>query len=96
MSWNVWGHEWAEALLKKHIAGGLTRHAYLFTGAPGIGRRTLAMAFVKALYCQNPPEPGEFCGSCRNCKQLDKQQHTDLFIGQAAGPGEILKIDTIR
>ena len=96
MSWNVWGHEWAEALLKKHIAGNLTRHAYLFTGAPGIGRRTLALAFVKALYCQNPPEPGEFCGSCRNCKQLDKLQHTDLFIGQAAAPGETLKIDTVR
>ena len=96
MSWNVWGHEWAEALLKKHIAGGLTRHAYLFTGAPGIGRRTLALAFVKALYCQNPPEPGEFCGSCRNCKQLEKLQHTDLFIGQATAPGETLKIDTVR
>ena len=96
MSWNVWGHEWAEALLKKHIAGGLTRHAYLFTGAPGIGRRTLALAFVKALYCQNPPEAGEFCGSCRSCKQLEKLQHTDLFIGQAAAPGETLKIDTIR
>ena len=96
MSWNVWGHEWAEGLLKKHIAGGLTRHAYLFTGAPGIGRRTLALAFIKALYCQNPPETGEFCGSCRNCKQLSKLQHTDLFIGQSAGQGETLKIDTVR
>lgn len=96
MSWNVWGHEWAEALLKKHIAGGLTRHAYLFTGAPGIGRRTLALTFVKALYCQNPPEPGEFCGSCRNCKSLEKMQHTDLFVGQSAAPGETLKIDTVR
>ena len=96
MGWDVWGHDWAENLLKKHIAGGLTRHAYLFTGAPGIGRRTLALAFVKALYCQNPPQPGEFCGSCRNCKQLTKLQHTDLFIGQAAAPGETLKIDTVR
>ena len=34
MSWDVWGHEWAESLLKKHIAGKMTRHAYLFTGAP--------------------------------------------------------------
>ncbi|MBQ4515047.1 MAG: hypothetical protein II969_18800 [Anaerolineaceae bacterium] len=96
MGWDVWGHEWAENLLKKHISGGLTRHAYLFTGAPGIGRRTLALAFIKALYCQNPPEPGEFCGSCRNCKSLAKLQHTDLFIGQAAAPGETLKIDTVR
>ena len=96
MSWNVWGHEWAEGLLKKHITGNMTRHAYLFTGAPGIGRRTLALAFTKALYCQNAPEPGEFCGTCRNCRQLDRQQHTDLFIGQAAAPGETLKIDTVR
>ena len=96
MSWNVWGHEWAETLLKKHIAGGMTRHAYLFTGSPGIGRRTLALAFIKALYCQAAPEKGEFCGSCRNCRQLEKLQHTDLFIGQAAAPGETLKIDTVR
>ena len=96
MSWNVWGHEWAESLLKKHITGSMTRHAYLFTGAPGIGRRTLALAFTKALYCQTPPEPGEFCGTCRNCRQLDRLQHTDLFIGQAAAPGETLKIDTVR
>lgn len=96
MSWNVWGHEWAETLLKKHIAGGMTRHAYLFTGAPGIGRRTLALSFTKALYCQNPPEPGESCGTCRSCKMLEKLQHTDLFIGQAAAPGETLKIDTVR
>ena len=71
MSWNVWGHEWAESLLKKHIAGKMTRHAYLFTGAPGIGRRTLALAFTKALYCQNAPEPGEFCGSCPWTKASD-------------------------
>ncbi len=96
MSWGVWGHEWAESLLKKHIHGNMTRHAYLFTGAPGIGRRTLALAFTKALYCQEAPAPGEFCGNCRNCRQLDRAQHTDLFIGQSAGPGETLKIDTIR
>ena len=96
MSWGVWGHEWAESLLKKHIRGNMTRHAYLFTGAPGIGRRTLALAFTKALYCQEAPEPGEFCGSCRNCRQLDRTQHTYLFIGQSAGQGETLKIDTVR
>ena len=96
MSWDVWGHEWAEALLKKHIENGVTRHAYMFTGAPGIGRRTLALAFTRALYCENPPAPGEFCGSCRNCRQLAKLQHTDLVIGQAAAPGETLKIDTVR
>lgn len=96
MSWNVWGHEWAENLLKKHIEGGMTRHAYLFTGAPGIGRRTLALCFVKALYCKNPPAPGEFCGECYNCRNIAKLQHTDLFIGQSAAQGEMLKIDTVR
>lgn len=96
MSWNVWGHEWAESLLKKHIAGGMTRHAYLFTGAPGIGRRTLALCFVKALYCKNPPAAGEFCGECYNCRNIDRLQHTDLFIGQSAEQGEMLKIDTVR
>lgn len=96
MSWNVLGHEWAETLLKHHITQGNTRHAYLFTGAPGTGRRTLALAFLKALDCEDPPAPGEFCDACRSCRGINRLQHMDLLIGQSEAPGETLKIDTVR
>ena len=96
MSWDIIGHEWAVSLLKSHIQSNVTRHAYLFTGAPGIGRRTLALQFVQALNCLNPPAPGEFCGECRICKQVNRLQHPDLYVAQAEEEGGILKIDTVR
>lgn len=96
MSWGLWGHEWAETLLKRHAAQGTTRHAYLFTGPSGSGRRALALCFAKALSCKDPPAPGEFCGHCVACKQIDREQYPDLVVGASEAEGSILKIDTIR
>lgn len=79
-NWNLVGHEWAVNMLKKHIINGTTRHAYLFTGPPGLGRRTLALRFAQALNCQTPTEVGIPCGQCRDCKQIAAMQHADLSI----------------
>src|SRR3989304_7338059 len=40
--WHIIGHEWAEALLRRHLESNGVRHAYLFTGPAGVGKRTLA------------------------------------------------------
>ncbi|MBI5935083.1 MAG: DNA polymerase III subunit delta' [Chloroflexi bacterium] len=79
-NWNLLGHTWAVDMLRRHIATGETRHAYLFAGAGGLGRRSLALAFARALNCSNPPAPGEFCGACRACKQFGERRHPDLSI----------------
>ncbi len=79
-NWNLVGHEWAVDMLKKHVIHGTMRHAYLFAGPPGIGRRTLALRFAQALNCKTPIEPGVPCGQCRDCKQIDAMQHPDLNI----------------
>jgi DNA polymerase-3 subunit delta' len=96
VSWNVVGHEWAAALLRDHLTGGKVRHAYLFTGPPGVGRRTLALQFAQALNCLHPPAPGEFCGECRICKQTAAMQHSDLSILQAEKEGGTLKVEQVR
>lgn len=96
MSWELLGHEWAAALLKQHITHGDVRHAYLFSGAPGIGRRSLALAFAQAINCQSPIAPGEPCGECRLCKLTEKMQHPDLSIVEADSEGGMLKVDQIR
>lgn len=67
-------------MLKKHIVNDATRHAYLFAGPPGIGRRTLALRFAQALNCPTPLEPGVPCGGCRDCRHVAAMQHIDLAI----------------
>ena len=79
-NWNLLGHNWAVDMLRRHIATGEARHAYLFAGPAGLGRRSLALAFARALNCTNPPAPGEFCGQCRDCKGIASKQHPDLSI----------------
>ncbi len=95
-NWNLVGHEWAVDMLKKHVIHGTTRHAYLFAGPPGLGRRTLALRFAQALNCQTPSESGIPCGECRDCKQIASMQHADLTIVQADAEGGTMKVDQIR
>ena len=95
-NWNLIGHEWAVDMLKKHVVLGTTRHAYLFAGPPGLGRRTLALRFAQALNCQTPIEPGIPCGECRDCKQIASMQHADLTVVQADAEGGTMKVDQIR
>ncbi len=95
-NWNITGHNWAVDMLKKHVAGGATRHAYLFAGPPGLGRRTLTLRFAQALNCPTPTEPGIPCGVCRDCKQIESMKHADLTVIQAESEGGTLKVDQIR
>lgn len=96
MGWNICGHETALAFLKEHTNPDKLRHAYLLTGPQGIGRRTLALAFIKALNCQNPPAPGEFCGVCAACRQIDAQNFPDLTVLAPEEGHQDLRIDQIR
>jgi DNA polymerase-3 subunit delta' len=95
-NWHLTGHNWAVDMLRKHIIHGTTRHAYLFSGPPGLGRRTLALRFAQALNCPTPIAAGLPCGQCRDCKQIESMKHADLTIVQAETEGGILKVDQIR
>ena len=96
-NWNVSGNEWAVEMLRQQINHGTIRHAYLFTGPSGVGRRTLALRLASALNCTQPLEPGIPCGgTCHDCKQIEAMQHPDLTIIQAESEGGTLKVDQVR
>ncbi|MCQ3938174.1 MAG: DNA polymerase III subunit delta' [Chloroflexi bacterium] len=101
-NWNILGHEWAVDMLRRHVARGETRHAYLFCGPPGLGRRTLALRLAQALNCERPLAAGEPCRLCRSCKQIETMQHPDLSVIQAvdenggAKEGGTLRVDQVR
>ena len=96
MNWGMLGHEWAVDLLRQHVAQGRARHAYLFTGPQGVGRRTLALRLAQALNCQAPPAPGDPCGTCSSCVHLQAMQHPDLAVVRAEQEGGTLKVDQVR
>ena len=96
MTWNICGHETAIVFLKEHTKPEKLRHAYLITGPQGVGRRTLALAFIKALNCLNPPAQGEFCDECLVCRQISAQAFSDLAVLAPMEGHKDLKIDQIR
>jgi DNA polymerase-3 subunit delta' len=95
-NWNMLGHEWAVQMLQQHITRDSIRHAYLFSGPPGLGRRSLALRLAQALNCPKPVAPGEPCGKCKTCQQIDRMQYTDLAIIQADKEGGTLKVEQVR
>jgi DNA polymerase-3 subunit delta' len=90
-NWNLVGHEWAVSALQRDISDGRLKHAYLITGAAGVGKRTLAMAFVKAILC----EKGTGCGECRPCKLMASSNHPDVISVTPAVSGKIIKTESI-
>jgi DNA polymerase-3 subunit delta' len=95
-NWDLLGHEWAVEMLKQHLAHDAVRHAYLFAGPPGVGRRTLALRFSQALLCPQPMAPGLPCRTCRTCRQIEAMQYADLAVVQAEKEGGVLKVEPVR
>jgi DNA polymerase-3 subunit gamma/tau len=63
----VVGQEAITRTLSNALTTGRLHHAYLFTGARGVGKTTTARIFAKALNCVNgvTTEPCDVCASCR-------------------------------
>ncbi|KAA8736176.1 DNA polymerase III subunit delta' [Corynebacterium tuscaniense] len=67
-------------------------HSWLFTGPPGAGRSTSALAFAAALVCTDPEELG--CGRCQSCRDVFAGAHTDVVH---VVPQElVIKVKTVR
>jgi DNA polymerase-3 subunit delta' len=65
-------------------------HAWVFTGPPGSGRTTAALAFAAALQCtagtapgEPPTEPG--CGVCHACRTTLEGTHADVELVRPPG-----------
>ena len=94
-TWGIIGHDWAVGLLRRSWLHGRQRHAYLFTGAPSLGKRALALAFAKALNCEDEDIARRPCGLCRACRAISRGNDPDLIVAKGED-GAPLKIDAIR
>ena len=64
-------------------------HAWIFTGPPGSGRSSAAIAFAEALVCKS-----NGCGNCNECITAKSGAHPDVEILRSKGLS--IKIDEIR
>ncbi len=93
---HVYGHDWAQTLLRRALLRNETRHAYLFLGPEHIGKTTLARAFAQALTCEHPTDEAGLgaCGQCRSCRLAAEGMHPDHRFFSPVG--NQLLIDQIR
>ncbi len=64
-------------------------HAWIFTGPPGSGRSSAAIAFAQSLIC---PQGG--CATCNECRSAKTHAHPDVEI--MATEGLSIKIEEVR
>ena len=87
------GQQRAVHLLRQPLTQGRLPHAFLFTGAEGIGKRLTALTLAKAVNCENS-NVGDCCDHCLSCRKAAKGVHPDIFLVENDGP--FIKIEQIR
>jgi DNA polymerase III subunit delta' len=95
-NWPIHGHQWAVDHLRKSMAHGRVRHAYLIVGAESVGKETLARAFAMTLNCLSKDDGLRPCGQCRSCKLILSGNHPDILYSELDPNTGALKIEEIR
>ena len=87
----MYGQQLLRETLRRTLAGGETGHAYLFSGPPGSGKKTLSLLLAQGLNCTEPDPP---CGQCLSCRKSASGNHPDLY--RLLPQGASLKIEQLR
>ena len=89
---DVVGQEHVARALTNAIKAGRVAHAYMFTGARGVGKTSTARILAKALNCPNAKD-GVPCNHCEICDGISAGNDVDVLeIDGASNRG----IDDIR
>jgi DNA polymerase-3 subunit gamma/tau len=91
----VVGQEQISQALRNAISAGRVAHAYLFTGARGVGKTSTARILAKSLNCPSAKD-GDPCNECEICQSISVGSDVDVLEIDGASNRGIDEIRTLR
>ncbi len=89
------GHSLIQKKLRQAVEADRAVSAYLFCGNAGIGKKTVARAFVAALLCQSPVQGGP-CHQCVSCRLLASGNHPDYLVLTIPEDKKTIGVELVR
>src|SRR5438105_5918006 len=91
----VVGQEPVARALVNALEGNRVAHAYLFTGARGVGKTSAARILAKALNCEKGPTATP-CDRCDSCQAIAAGEDVDVLEIDGASNNKVEEVRDLR